>query len=760
MGAVTLRLNILETDAEWILICESQLGRAEVHVPTPFAKDELVGALHAMQLANVRSTSKPLTRKSGSPELVARAFGQQLGEILFTGKAGVLLDRCRTQARQRDVPMRLLLETNGRYAGRIPWEFVADPMRTDDYLALRVALARSLAIAEPASPLKVRPPLKVLGIRSRPRDLPELDYRQEQQKIAAAFDQASSDLVEVTWLEGDRWKDINQAVSSGTWHVLHFVGHGGFNDEIDAGYLELTGDDGNSLAVSSVDIGRAISRSRQLRLIVLNACESASAGSSDVFASTAAKLMLEGIPAVVAMQYEITDEAALVFAGEFYEAIARNVAVDEAVSRARESVRVNLRSLEWATPVLFLASEEATLFDVAPTPETRQPRPEPEVPRAQVARPQTPRPQTPRAQNPRPQSPPRQRQPGGQTAPPPHAPAPAAPPPTSDWLAKVGLPGDGGVGERLAAAYRNWTGTPPRQTSPPWTTAAVQQLPPDQIRTVFAVGPNGLVAFATAAGEVGIWSVKTQARTVSCALPAGHSAYRMAWHPGGRHVASANDDGTVVVWDVVQEAGVRTLRPDGGRITGLAFSRGGRWLAIACYDRTLHVLDSRGETVRRLRLTAVSAGPSTWMGGARPLGPVSFFDDDRSLVVASNDRRVCRFDVAGRLVTSWPHEVADVTALSVHGQLLATCAADGRLRVWDWAGALLRRHEIPPADHLAWSDTGRLVVASRDGSVRLWSKDGSQAASTTLDGPPVGVGFSGPVVVLGVPAAPLQLWSA
>lgn len=737
MKAVTLRLNILETDTEWILICDSQLGRAEVRVPTPFAGDELVTALHTIQLANVRSTSKKIARRSTSPELTARAFGQRLGGVLFQGKAGLIFDACRRHARANDLPMRVLLETNGRHAAQIPWEFVADPVRTDDFLALRVPLARSLAVADPMPPIRVQPPLRILGIRSRPRDLPELDYLAEQQNIAEAFDQASSELVQVTWLEGDRWKDINQALASGDWHVLHFIGHGGFDEEIDAGYLELTGEDGNSLAVSSVDIGRALSQNRHLRLVVLNACESASTGSSDVFASTAAKLMLEGIPAVVAMQYEVTDEAALAFAGEFYEAIARNLPVDRAVSVARESVRINLGSLEWATPVLFLASDEADVFDVRTEAKVPEPR---------------------RSDEPQP-TPPRF------ASPVPAAPAASATPSGGDWTSVKEW--TGGVGERLISSYRSWAekqgtnaerGDARPRTAPAWQ-PATPPITPELTRTAMSVGPGDAAALATSGGQVRVWSLETSGWTASCSLPPGRFAQMLAWHPGGRHVASANDDGTVAVWDVEKEVRVRLLSPGAGRITGLAFSGNGRWLAFTAADRSLRVVDSRGAVVRNLRLAVAAMGPAGWSGTPRPLGPVRFSADDRNLVVASNDGRVSRLDVAGKLVMSWPHD-ADVTGLAVHGDLLATLGADGRLRVWTWAGQLVRRHEIPPADHLAWSESGRLVVASRNGTVNLWNEDGTHAATTSLDGPPIGVGFSGDAVVLGEAAAELRVWRA
>ncbi|HEX2370177.1 MAG TPA: CHAT domain-containing protein, partial [Acidimicrobiia bacterium] len=59
---------------------------------------------------------------------------------------------------------------------------------------------------------------------------------------------------------------------------------------------------------------------RPLRLALLNACEGARGSASDPFAGAAQSLVQQGIPAVIAMQFPITDRAAILFAQEFYGA--------------------------------------------------------------------------------------------------------------------------------------------------------------------------------------------------------------------------------------------------------------------------------------------------------------------------------------------------------------------------------------------------------------------------------------------------------
>jgi hypothetical protein len=83
----------------------------------------------------------------------------------------------------------------------------------------------------------------------------------------------------------------------------------------------------------------------------------------DVFSSTAATLVRRGTPAVVAMQYEITDDAAIEFSRSFYEALADGMAVDAALAEARKGVALAIpNTLEWGTPVLYMRSPDGVLF--------------------------------------------------------------------------------------------------------------------------------------------------------------------------------------------------------------------------------------------------------------------------------------------------------------------------------------------------------------------------------------------------------------
>ena len=100
-----------------------------------------------------------------------------------------------------------------------------------------------------------------------------------------------------------------------------------------------------------------------LRLVVLNSCEGARTTLTDPYAGVATTLVQLGVPAVVAMQFEISDRAAIVFAEELYaNLIGRRDPIDASVAEARKAIYSDVDRVEWATPVLFVRDPEVQLF--------------------------------------------------------------------------------------------------------------------------------------------------------------------------------------------------------------------------------------------------------------------------------------------------------------------------------------------------------------------------------------------------------------
>ena len=99
---------------------------------------------------------------------------------------------------------------------------------------------------------------------------------------------------------------------------------------------------------------------------MLNSCEGARTSRLDPFAGSAQSLIQQGIPAVVAMQFEISDEVAIVIADEFYSALAAGYPVDAALAEARKAAFTDGSGAEWGIPVLFCAAADGRIFGVTP----------------------------------------------------------------------------------------------------------------------------------------------------------------------------------------------------------------------------------------------------------------------------------------------------------------------------------------------------------------------------------------------------------
>jgi CHAT domain len=145
-----------------------------------------------------------------------------------------------------------------------------------------------------------------------------------------------------------------------------FIGHGEFDDH--GGALVFEDDWQRGKAVSADKLGTVLHDQLSLRLVVLNACEGARASRTDPFSGTAQTLVRQGIPAVLAMQFEITDEAAIAVTSEFYSSVAVGDPIDAALADARLKLyALQDDGVEWATPVLHMRAPDGRIFDVVQT---------------------------------------------------------------------------------------------------------------------------------------------------------------------------------------------------------------------------------------------------------------------------------------------------------------------------------------------------------------------------------------------------------
>ena len=305
---------------------------------------------------------------------------REVGEVLFAGLLGTgeVAGRYRAAAAvaaERGEGLRVVLRIDTPALAGLPWEAMYD-QAAGAYVCRQDQLVRHVPVASVPAPLRVRPPLRILGVVSSPRGLPALDVDKEQDQLARALARpAGQGLAELHWAPSATWADLQDLLLDGEWHVLHFIGHGDFDPGRDEGVLALAREDGRADLVAAHRLVDLLRQARPMpRLVVLNSCSGAAAGASDLFSGTAAALVRGGVSAVAAMQYEISDPAAVAFARGFYAAIARGRGVDDAVSSGRVAILgLSDRTLEWVTPVLYLRGHDTRLFTLpAPAEDTNR----------------------------------------------------------------------------------------------------------------------------------------------------------------------------------------------------------------------------------------------------------------------------------------------------------------------------------------------------------------------------------------------------
>jgi beta-lactam-binding protein with PASTA domain len=379
---------------DYIINIRSPAGEGTSKLRLPFKLDDAAGMMQKLA-GTFRGVSSPeidaeATREMSMSSAITTPsieLPKALFDSLFIGATKTLFDQSIGMIRGEDSGLRIKLQidpTDSEVAAlaSLPWELLYRE-ETRDYLNLsrNTPLVRYLNVQRPFAPESFVLPLRILVVMSSPEGVAALNLEQERQLIEQSWARQSG--VEVDFLERPATTQrLSDKLTEKDYHVLHYMGHGDFDRDTGHGVLLLEDENSQPQALDGQTLGGVILHDvKSLRLVFLNACDTAKATQKegqDPFAGVATAMIMAGIPAVVAMQFPITDKAAVSFAGTFYPRIVSGYPVDAAVAEGRKAIKLaDSSTMEWATPVLFMRSPDGVLFDIDKPMPAVEPLPKP-----------------------------------------------------------------------------------------------------------------------------------------------------------------------------------------------------------------------------------------------------------------------------------------------------------------------------------------------------------------------------------------------
>jgi hypothetical protein len=183
--------------------------------------------------------------------------------------------------------------------------------------------------------------ITVLFLAANPLDQEELRLDEEVRSIGEMIRKAEHrDAVHLESRWAVRPLDVLQAINECKPRIVHFSGHGSDQDEI-----IFQDNSGNSKLVSKEAIVQTLAAaSDDIQLVFFNSC----------YSRGQAEAVVTHIPAAIGMNTAIGDDAARVFAGQFYSAIGFGHSIARAFQQARAAMMLE-GIPEENTPELFVA---------------------------------------------------------------------------------------------------------------------------------------------------------------------------------------------------------------------------------------------------------------------------------------------------------------------------------------------------------------------------------------------------------------------
>jgi hypothetical protein len=329
-----------------------------------------------------------LSRGKISQRKELEVLGKYLYKALFNGDVEKLFVEslnARKAQEAGNVEERLIIRLSFKEEAAklkdLPWEYLYYPdteYRRGFFLSTTVELVLSRYIPLERGSHEPEPeesPLRVLIVVSNPGDN-TLGPVVSEKVIETIEKLAEQYPIKVDTLDKPTTDLFLKTLDDTKPHVLHFIGHGHYRKAEGRAEIALLQDDEKSVRwVRDSDFAEYFERISPMaipRLVLLHLCESATMIDYETFTANFARLapaLMQGnipIPAVVAMQYPLPNQAAVDFSQVFYRALAKGESIDTAVQDARWRITTNVSNAYnnrvFGTPVLYARSHGGIIW--------------------------------------------------------------------------------------------------------------------------------------------------------------------------------------------------------------------------------------------------------------------------------------------------------------------------------------------------------------------------------------------------------------
>ncbi len=267
----------------------------------------------------------------------------------------------------------LWLEFSGPTASLgVPFELLRDT----DYLTFAHVLTRRLLL--PTSPflhnidpfhvlvaklLKEKTKIKVLVVGANSDGhIPAAEA--EAEAVAALIQDQLNHYAarsEVTLLNGKQaeYSNVSEALASGGYHILHYAGHGRFDDKLPEINGLVVRDQGKSRTLTAATINMLV-RNGPLALVYLSCCFGARSqnemGRGD-FSGMLEAFAKADVPMVLGFRWTVADEPAMFIAQSFYTSLWQCLSPGASLLKARRAAAMSADGRDddsWASPVLLM----------------------------------------------------------------------------------------------------------------------------------------------------------------------------------------------------------------------------------------------------------------------------------------------------------------------------------------------------------------------------------------------------------------------